>query len=201
MKKITNYITKFFGILSLVFTFPTVYKMSNIKQIIILFILIISSFLFTSGYINNIHNNVLKSIIFYFTTAYFLFLIFNIIVRIFNISYRMVPYFLNQSHILINRQVIICYYIYNFICLLLSLLLVYKIIYFLYLFDKNIFDYILIYIFFVSILGSLFYLDYISHLDIVVSEIKLNRLMYLLLSGQIIILSLPILGLLNINLL
>lgn len=201
MKKITNYITKFFGILSLVFTFPTVYKMSNIKQIIILFILIISSFLFTSGYINNIHNNILKSIIFYFTTAYFLFLIFNIIVRIFNISYRMVPYFLNQSHILINRQVIICYYIYNFICLLLSLLLVYKIIYFLYLFDNNIFDYILIYIFFVSILGSLFYLDYISHLDIVVSEIKLNRLMYLLLSGQIIILSLPILGLLNINLL
>jgi hypothetical protein len=200
MKKITNYITKIFGIMSLVSTFPNIYKITNIKQIIILFILLVSSFLFTSGFINNIENNVLKTIIFYFTTAYFLFLIFNILVRIFNITYRMVPYFLTQSHILINRQVIICYYLYNFICLVLSLLLVFKILYFLTLFDKNILDYILIYIFFVSILGSLLYIDYISHLDIVVSEIKLNRLMYFLLSGQIIILFLPILGLVNINL-
>src|SRR5882757_10252583 len=200
MKKITNNITKIFGIMSLVSTFPNIYKITNIKQIIILFILIVSSFLFTSGFINNIDNNFLKTIIFYFTTAYFLFLIFNIIVRIFNITYRMVPYFLTQSHILINRQVIICYYLYNFICFVLSLLLCFKILYFLTLFDKNILDYILIYIFFVSILGSLLYIDYISHLDIVVSEIKLNRLMFFLLSGQIFILFLPIFGLVNINL-
>jgi len=200
MKKITNNITKIFGIMSLVSTFPNIYKITNLKQITILLILLVSSFLFTSGFINKIDNNFLKTIIFYFTTAYFLFLIFNINVRIFNITYRMVPYFLTQSHILINRQVIICYYLYNFICLVLSLLLVFKILYFFTLFDKNILDYILIYIFFVSILGSLLYIDYISHLDIVVSEIKLNRLMYFLLSGQIIIIILPILGLVNINL-
>ena len=200
MKKITNNITKIFGIMSLVSTFPNIYKITNLKQIIILFILLVSSFLFTSGFINNIDNNFLKTIIFYFTTAYFLFLIFNINVRIFNITYRMVPYFYTQSHILITRPVIICYYLYNFICLVLSLLLVFKILYFLTLFDKNILDYILIYIFLVSILGSLLYIDYISHLDIVVSEIKLNRLMYFLLSGQIIILFLPIFGLVNINL-
>src|SRR5882757_10671671 len=111
MKKITNNITKIFGIMSLVSTFPNIYKITNIKQIIILFILIVSSFLFTSGFINNIDNNFLKTIIFYFTTAYFLFLIFNIIVRIFNITYRIVLYFLIQFHILINSYFIIYYYI------------------------------------------------------------------------------------------
>jgi len=85
MKKITQIIQKRIQILSLVSMLPSVYKICNIKQIIILFILVLCSFILTTGYIENIQNNVLKSIIFYSTMAYFLFLIFNIIVRIFNI--------------------------------------------------------------------------------------------------------------------
>jgi hypothetical protein len=200
MKKITQIIQKRIQILSLVSMLPSVYKICNIKQIIILFILVLCSFILTTGYIDNIQNNVLKSIIFYSTMAYFLFLIFNIIVRIFNIFFRMIPYFLSQSNIVLNRQVIIVYYIYNFICLVLSLLLGYKIIFFLFQFDNGILDYILIYIFFVSILGSLLYIDYISDLEIVVIDIKLNRLMYLLFFGNICILMLPIFGVVNIKL-
>jgi hypothetical protein len=155
-----------------IISYPSVIKLNNLKQLFILMILIISTLILTTGIIENIKYELIKIIIINFTILYFLFIIINLIVRIYNMLVRVAHYFLQNTHL--ERRVIIGYYFYNFLCIILTTILLYRVEFSMIQYDPTIINYINIYIFF-SLFISLIYVDYISALEFKINKINITK--------------------------
>lgn len=176
-----------------VVSLPSVYKLKNLKLTIVLVLLLCNSLIVSSGTIYKIDSKLIQLIIVYLTTAYLFYIIFNIIVRIYNTFVRMVKYFIKQSRI-IDIKIVIGYYIYNIICLILTSILIYKLYYSLLNYDPGIISYLYIYLFF-SLSISLFYIDYLSEKVINIKYIKIYKFTYKLIILNICLIIMVILGL------
>jgi hypothetical protein len=155
-----------------IISYPSVIKLNNLKQLFILMILIISTLILTTGIIENIKYELIKIIIINFTILYFLFIIINLIVRIYNMLVRVAHYFLQNIHL--DRRIIIGYYFYNLLGLLLTTILLYRLEFSMIQYDPTIINYIYIYIFF-SLFISLIYIDYISGLEFNIKKINVTK--------------------------
>jgi hypothetical protein len=160
MIKLNNFLQLFLTVLSL----PSVYKIKSIKQIFLLLILIISSIITTKGiiiYFDDLY--IFKIIILKLTLLYFLFLIFNLIIRFYVMFYKILKYFIKNN---IKKDLVITYYLYNIFCIIITLFLLYKIYKNMIILDINFQNYILTYIFLFSVVLALMYIDYISENEI-----------------------------------
>lgn len=156
----------------IIISYPSVLKLKNLKQLFILMILIISTLMLTTGFIHNIKYEIIKLIIINFTMFYFLFIIINLIVRIYNMLVRVAHYFLKNTHL--DRSLIIGYYFYNLLGILLTSILLYKLEISMIQYDPSIIKFIYIYIF-VAIIISLIYIDYISELEFHINKINITK--------------------------
>jgi hypothetical protein len=110
--------------------YPSIYKNNKILFLLLLVIMLIATFSLNSGLIFMISNiNIFKisfPIVIYLSMLYFLYLVFNLIVRIYNMHHKMLIYFLDNKN---NESftVIIIYYFYNYFCIFISLLILFKI--------------------------------------------------------------------------
>nr|YP_009739361.1 hypothetical protein [Tricholoma bakamatsutake]QIC20205.1 hypothetical protein [Tricholoma bakamatsutake] len=179
---------------------PSVYKIKKIKYLLIFLLLIISSFILNNGIIYDIQYDLLRFLIFYLSIIFFLYLIFNLIIRIYNVFFRMFVYFRKQSNnINIDKNIIIGYYLYNIISLILTIILLYKLENSLINYDDTFLKYIYIYIFLCSIISSIIYIDYISEEIIVVKEVKIKKFSFFFLLFNIFLLSLTIIGVFKLS--
>lgn len=179
---------------------PSVYKIKKIKYLWIFILFIISSFILNNGIIYDIQYDLLRFLIFYLSIIFFLYLIFNLIIRIYNVFFRMFVYFRKQSNnINIDKNIIIGYYLYNIICLILTTILLYKLENSLINYDDTFLKYIYIYIFLCSIISSIIYIDYISEEIIVVTDVKIKKFSFFLLLFNIFLLSLTIIGVFKLS--
>ena len=119
---------KFLEIFLNVVTLPSVYKLKNIKLTLVLMFLLINSLIVSSGIIYKIDSDLIQISIVYLTIFYLFYILFNIIVRIYNTLIRTLTYFIKQSS-KIDKKIVISYYIYNIICLILTSILIYKLYY------------------------------------------------------------------------
>lgn len=179
-----------------ILSLPSVHKVKNLKQIMVVFLLLGSSLIMNTGYINCLQFSVIKEIIFYLTLFYFLYLIFNIIVRIYNVFFRMVMFFFNTPTI--NTKIVVGYYIHNFLCFILTLFLLYRIESSLSLFNATLFKEINLYIFIFSFVTAVIYINYISNQNIVLKEVNTNSLSLLFIILNVFMLSLSLVGLFNL---
>ena len=119
---------KFLEIFLNVVTLPSVYKLKNIKLTLVLMFLLINSLIVSSGIIYKIDSDLIQISIVYLTIFYLFYILFTIIVRIYNTLIRTLTYFIKQSS-KIDKKIVISYYIYNIICLILTSILIYKLYY------------------------------------------------------------------------
>jgi hypothetical protein len=201
-KNISNIINdKFKKEISLIFTvlsFPSVYKVKNFKQIMVLFLLLGSSLIMNTGYINCLHFSLIKDLIFYLTLFYYLYLIFNIIVRIYNVFFRMVMFFFHTPTL--NTKIVVGYYIHNSLGFILTSFLLYRIDSNLSLFNATLFKDINLYIFIISFLTAVIYITYISNQNIELKEVNTNSLSLFFVILNVFLLSLSLVGLFNLYL-
>jgi hypothetical protein len=153
---------------------PSVYKLTSKKQLTLLFLLILSSIL-TNNQIINIFDNYpnFKILIFNLTLIYFLYIIFNLIIRIYNMIYKTLNFFIQTK--LENKKIIYMYYFFNLFLSLLTILLIIKINKNLSLLDTNFNNYIHIYIFLFSFPLALMYIDYTSENKIEIKNLKVKN--------------------------
>jgi hypothetical protein len=169
---------------------PSIYKNNSLLFIFIVLLMILSSFLFNSGLIFKLNINtelkiLLLNIIIFISILYFLFLLFNLLIRFYNMFYRTLIHFyiIKESFFLI-----FFYYIYNILCLIISVYIMYKIINNIKIYNSNLTGYLYIFSFLISVTLALMYIDYISHKNIVVN----NRLITIKLWFFKILILLPI---------
>jgi hypothetical protein len=197
MKKLYN---RHMEILLSVLQLPSVYKIKNIKYLLILLLLIISSFILKFGIIYSIHFCLLQGLIFCLSFIFFCYLIFNFIIRIYNVFFRMFLYFRKKSnYIKIDKNIIIGYYVYNIISLILTIILLYNLANSLINYDDTFLKYIYIYIFLCTIISSIIYIAYISEEIIVVTPVKIRKFSFLFLLLNILLLSVAFIGVLNLS--
>jgi hypothetical protein len=146
--------------------------------------MLIATFSLNSGLIFMISNIVKFKLCFpivnYLSMLYFLYLVFNLIVRIYNMHYKMLNYFyfLNNKN---NESltVIITYYFYNYFCIFISLLILYKIF-------NNLpigyNDYLIILSYLISFTLALMYIDNTSDNKIFIKNINFIGYRYKILS-------------------
>nr|UIX25490.1 hypothetical protein [Tricholoma matsutake] len=179
---------------------PSVYKIKKIKYLLIFILMIISSFILNNGIIYDIQFDLLRFLIFYLSIIFFLYLIFNLIIRIYNVFFRMFVYFRKQSNnINIDKNIIIGYYLYNIICLILTTILLYKLENSLINYDETFLNYIYIYIFLCSIISSILYIDYISEEIIVVNDVKIKKFSFFFLLFNVFLLTFTFIGVFKLS--
>lgn len=150
---------------------PTIYRYNNLLFIFIILVMILSTFLFNSGIIYNYINYtpILFEFIILFTMLYFLFLVFNLIVRSYNMFYRTLIYFYKIKGCR-SKSLIALYYIYNGLCVFITIVILYKIANNMTFYKPNLIGYLYTYSFLVSFTLALMYIDSISHENIIVNN-------------------------------
>lgn len=148
---------------------PTIYRNNNILFIFIILLMILSSFLFNSGVIYKYidYTPMLFDVTIVFTILYFLFLVFNLIVRLYNMFYRTLIYFYNVKEGC-RSSLIVLYYSYNGVCLFISIIIMYKIFSNMTFYQPNLIGYLYTYSFLISFTLALMYIESISHENIIV---------------------------------
>jgi hypothetical protein len=148
---------------------PTIYRNNNLLFIFIILVMIFSTFLFNSGIIYNYINYapIFFEFTILFTMLYFLFLVFNLIVRSYHMFYRTLIYFYKIKGCR-SKSLITLYYIYNGLCLFISIIIMYKIFNNIIFYKPNLIGYLYTYSFLISFTLALMYIDSISHENIVV---------------------------------
>lgn len=186
----------------IIIALPGGYKPKNIKILLIIFLLIISSMLFTTQiylclnkfiWFNNI-SGLVTELLSMFSYLYILFIIFNIIIRTYNIFIRSIIYFIKDINI--SSTIKSYYYIYNIIMLIISVLLIHRIYYSIDNYNSNYTEYIYSFSFLISFIGALIYIDYsYNNNDFkVMNNIKLTNFHYIIQFITIFIISFYILN-------
>jgi hypothetical protein len=189
---------KFMELILNVVSLPSVYKLNNIKLILVLVFLLINSLIVSSGLIYKIDSEIIQVSIVYFSIFYLFYILFNIIIRIYNTLIRTVRYFIKHFSIFYIK-IIISYYIYNIICLILTSILIYKLYNSLLNYDPTIINYLYIYLFYLLVI-SLIYIDYISDKEVQFKCIKIHKFSYKLIILNIILILTTIYGLFQFSL-
>lgn len=199
MLSIKSCIEIYLSILSL----PMIYRARSKSVLILIILMILLSFVFSSGLYNYINSNLIYLFV-YSSVINVFFLKFNFIIRIFNVFYRSVIYFYKttsktfkgsmthapklkfskiynetispKATMSPTKSVIIFYYIYNIICFSLSIFIINRIETSLLAFNQDIGEYTYIYSMIISFILAIIYIDYISTNKIKYSKIILNRI-------------------------
>lgn len=164
------YSSKFIINYSKVNNLPSIHKFKNPLIIIGFLILFLSSFVLTINIsISYIPYELFKNNILYIlvlsTFTYFLVILFNIIIRSYNVYYRSLFFIFDNNKENDNNCyfIIKLYYIYNSMCLLLSSLFLFRLYYTIGFYNPDLQDMLLPFAFLFSFIGSLIYIDRIHY--------------------------------------
>lgn len=167
---------------------PSVYKLKDKKYILLIILLTLASYTVISGIALNIANPFLLFTIISLTLINLIYIIFNLIIRIYNIFYRVLKYFLVNKEI--ERKIVIGYYIFNIISIILTSIILIKI-------QNNLIIYeqitsIIFWLFVLSCIIAVLYINHISNEEIIIKEININSLPLLILINLILMLILTL---------
>jgi len=167
---------------------PSQYRITNKKLGIFLIILILNSIITSTGLIEKINNIYLVKFILIITFMYLCFIIFNFLLRLYNMFYKCIIFFKEKIKTKnIGIETIIIYYFFNFFYLILNVFIIYKFIIILDLYDNNI-ENVFLFLFFIYFLSfSIIYISHTSGKEIEIKNIELNNLSYLVIPFNLII--------------